>query len=431
MQKTASRNNRTNRTTRLGINNIKMNQPDQKCLTIPLTSLAHHLARRFASEQNSLEKAQQVYLNTLAILAVKDFLAELSYPTDLERGDSWNRAIIGFHNTADLFVLNLSKLECRPVIGKQTTVSLPREGREERRIGYVFVQFQEQLNEVELLGFVRALEPISPPEQIAIEELEPIDNLIDYLYRLEIATASLQENRQIAAIVPEQDSTQFLSEIIAQFDRIIRTGESDEQINKGAEILKIWVSEDYCRSPRELELKKISEILRDNLLNIWQIKQIETSSEANLSKAREWSIIKWLSDEIDELGKIVGWSLVEFEPSLAGIKAIDSQLLRRSLTRQLEIAGQNYELRIIPQSINSEESTWRFQLRNLAPRSFIPGGFKLKLLTEDGKDFTGNEDLATTATEELYLDVTVESGEALIWVTEPYPQNYRPEIFRF
>ena len=408
-----------------------MNQPDQKCLTISLTSLAHHLAHQFAREQNSLEKAKQVYLNTLAILAVRDFLEELSYPTDLERGDSWNRAIIGFHDTADLFVLNLSKLECRPIVGKQTTVSLPREVREERRIGYVFVQFQEQLNEVELLGFVRALEPISAPEQIALQELEPLDNLIDYLYRLEIATEICQKNRQIAAMVPEKDSTQFLSEIIAQFERIIRTGKSDEQINKGTEILNIWVSEDYCRSQRELELKKISQLLRDNLLNIWQIEQIETSPKANLSKAREWSILKWLSDEIDELGKVVGWSSVEFEPSLAGIKAIDSQLLRRALTRQLEIAGQTYELRISPQSINLEESTWRFQLRNLAPRSLIPGGFKLKLLTEDGKDFAGNEDLATTATEELYLDVTVESGEALIWVTEPYPQNYRPEIFRF
>ncbi len=423
MQKIASRNSSTNGTTRLGINKIKMNQFYQKCLTIPLTSLAHHLARQFASKQNRLQKAKQVYLNTLAILAVKDFLEELSYPTDLELGDSWNSAISCFHDTADLFVLNLSKLECRPLVGKQTTISLPREVREERRIGYVFVQFQEQVNEVQLLGFIRALDPISAPEKIALAELEPIDNLIDYLYRLEIATEILQKNRQIAAIVPEKDSTQFLSEIIAQFDRIIRTVEPDKQINKGTEILNLWVSEDYCRSQRELQLNKIARRLRDNLLDIWQI---ETSP-----KVPEWSILKWLSDEIDELAKVVGWSIVEFEPSVAGIKAIDSPIMTRSLTRQLEIAGQNYELRIIPQSINSEESTWRFQLRNLAPGGFIPGGFKLKLLTRDGEDFEGNQDLATTATEELYLDITVENGEGLIWVTEPYPQNYRREIFRF
>ncbi len=405
-----------------------MNQFHQQCLTIPLTSLANHLARQFASKQNNLEKAKQVYLNTLAILAVKDFLEELSYPTDLERGDSWNSAISCFHDTADLFILNLSKLECRPVVGKETIVSLPDEVREERRIAYVFVQFQEQLDRVELLGFIRALDPRSAPEEIALEELEPIDSLIDYLYRLEIATASLQKNRQIAEIVPEKDRNQFLSEIIAQFDRIIRTVGSDKQIEKGTEILNLWVSEDYCRSRRELELNKIARILRDNLLNIWQI---QTSPAVDFSKVREWSIIKWLSDEIDELGKAVGWSIVEFEPSVARTKAIDFQLLRRSLTRQLEIAGQNYELRIIPQSINSEESNWRFQLRNLTPGSLIPGGFKLKLLTKDSEDFEGNEDLATTATEELYLDITVETGESLIWVTEPYPQNYRPEIISF
>ncbi len=428
MQKTASRNSSANRTTKLGINKIKMNQFYQQCLNIPLTSLAHHLARQFASKQNSLEKAKQVYLNTLAILAVKDFLEELSYPTDLERGDSWNSAINCFHDVADLFILNLSKLECRPVVGKQKTFFLPREVAEQSRIAYIFVQFEEQLNEVQLLGFVRALDPISAPEKIAFEDLEAIDSLIDYLYRLEIAREILAKNHKIKAIAPEQDSNQFLSEIIAQFDRIIRTVAFNKQIEKGAEILNLWVREDYCRSQRELELNKIARILRDNLLDIWQI---EKSPQGDFSKIPEWSILKWLGNEIDELGKTVGWSIVELDPSIARIKAIDSQLLNRSLIRELEIAGQNYELRIVPQSINSEASNWRFQLRNLTPGSLIPGGFKLKLLTKDGEDFEGNEDLAITATEELYLDITVETGESLIWVTEPYPQNYRPEIFRF
>lgn len=395
-----------------------MDRSDRNSLNIPLTSRLHDLARRFASLQSDLKKGKQVYLNTLAVLAVKNFLAELSYSTDLERGDSWNRGINCFHDTADLFVLNLSKLECRPVIDKRSTVFLPREIREERRIGYVFVGFQERLDRVELLGFIRALDPLSPKEIIAIEDLEPIENLIDYLYRLEIATEILQENPQIAAIATKTDSTQFLSEIIAQFDRIITNIKPDKQIEQATQMLELWV-----RSPRELPLNKIATTIRNNLLDIWQI---ETTA-----KIPQWSILEWLSGEIDPLAEVLGWSILELEPSLVATKAIESQLTRRALTRNLKIAGQNYELRIIPQNIDLNQSTWRFQLRNLAPGNFIPLGFKLKFLTEEGQDFEGNEDMAIAATEELYLDITIENGEGLIWIVEPYPQDYRPEIVRF
>jgi hypothetical protein len=100
------------------------------------------------------------------------------------------------------------------------------------------------------------------------------------------------------------------------------------------------------------------------------------------------------------------------------------------LSRQLVIAGQTYELRIIPIN-NLLGGIWRFELCNASPGGCIPGGFKLRLLTEDRQPFENNEDVATTASERLYVEVELGSGEGLVWETEPIPENYDMEILRF
>jgi hypothetical protein len=81
-------------------------------------------------------------------------------------------------DVADLVLPGIGKLECRPVLHGKTAISLPPEVTEDR-IGYVAVRFSESLNEVHLLGFVRAV-AISPvSEQILIAELQPLDALLD------------------------------------------------------------------------------------------------------------------------------------------------------------------------------------------------------------------------------------------------------------
>jgi hypothetical protein len=55
----------------------------------------------------------------------------------------------------------------------------------------------------------------------------------------------------------------------------------------------------------------------------------------------------------------------------------------------------------------------------------------LRLLTEDLQVFEGNEDVALTAKEQLYIDVTLAPGEGLVWEIEPFPENYDREILHF
>lgn len=445
------------------MNNIQANN-----LTISLPPEAHQSARQFAIEQETVAKGKQVYLNTLAIYAVRDFLEELSFSTDLEQGDSWNPAIRCFHDVADLVIPGLGKLECRPIIERETSVLLPKEVRE-NRIGYVVVRFEEDLSKVELLGFCRALSSEFTAEEIQIDELEPIENSIDYLFRLELGHEFLESDDSIAVRVREKLESQSLGAIIAQFERMIRIAEPYEQRHQAQDILAMKTESElvarardgqgFAGEPVDEELKELAEELLDKLKEIWGLETevipqtLLPSDVAVVSSKRETPAIpigQWLQSGIAQLDLFIGWAVGEFELSAAGARAVGETSgdaepnSRKYITRQLKIAGQNYELRILPPgsfemksatasaiSLEKIEKTWRFQLRNLAPGGFIPGGFKLRLLTEDGQSFEGNEDVAKTAEQLLYVDVTLEANEGLTWETEPFPDSFCREILRF
>jgi hypothetical protein len=116
--------------------------------------------------------------------------------------------------------------------------------------------------------------------------------------------------------------------------------------------------------------------------------------------------------------------------SVGGARSVEETQPQTILSRQLAIAGQTYELRIIPQT-QGESTIWRFELRNAAVGAAIPGGFKLRLLTEDLQTFPNNEDIAITAVEQLFVEVGLESGEGIVWEIEPKSENYDREILRF
>lgn len=198
-----------------------MNTTEEYYYTIDLTAEHHQVAKNFAVQQDTTEKAKQVYLNTLAVFAVEAFLEEISFPADLEVGDSWNAAIRCFHDIADLLIPDLGKIECRPILPGETKVSLPTEL--EDRIAYVIVQFQEELNSCQLLGYYPTLDPISPAQELEISQLEPTENFIDYLFRLELGNDYIIGEAEEAVKVRERLESKSIPEIVAQFERIYRT----------------------------------------------------------------------------------------------------------------------------------------------------------------------------------------------------------------
>ena len=139
------------------------------------------------------------------------------------------------------------------------------------------------------------------------------------------------------------------------------------------------------------------------------------------------SVAQWLRTGVSALAQQIGWEQIELQPALIGARGAEPSTPSPALSRRLAIAGQTYELRVIPHP----ENIWRFELGNTAPGGLVPGGFKLRLLTEDLQPFEGNEAIAPTAVEVIAIEVALEAGEGLVWETEPIAEGFDLEILRF
>ncbi|MBD2666622.1 hypothetical protein B6N60_02087 [Richelia sinica FACHB-800] len=149
-------------------------------------------------------------------------------------------------------------------------------------------------------------------------------------------------------------------------------------------------------------------------------------SQQRLGLPEQWSVLQWLQRGVSQVAETAGWGKLNLEFGAAGARSVIENQPQQSISRQLAIAGQLYELSIIPQ-----RETWRFELRHLTVGVNIPGGFKLRLLTEDLQPFPNNEAVATTAVESLFIEVALDAGEGIVWEIEPLPDNYDQEILRF
>ncbi|BAY79322.1 hypothetical protein NIES25_58060 (plasmid) [Nostoc linckia NIES-25] len=152
--------------------------------------------------------------------------------------------------------------------------------------------------------------------------------------------------------------------------------------------------------------------------------------QRRLGLPEQWSVIQWLQSGVSQVAEAVGWGSFDLQLSAAGARGAEHTQLSTILSRRLAIAGQIYEMIIAPQN-NQDATIWRFELRNAAVGAAIPGGFKLRLLTEDLQPFPNNEDVATTAVEQLYVEVALEAGEGIVWEIQPFPDNYDWEILKF
>lgn len=267
-----------------------MNRTKSHHLTISLNSEAHEVARKFATQQDTVEKGKQVYLNTLAVYAVHSFLEWMNIESDISQGDSWHPAVRCFQDVADLFIPSLGKLECRPILEGATFISLPPEVTE-NRIGYVAVQFEEQLKDAQLLGFCPALDPQDIPNQLEIAELQPIEGLIDYLFRLELVNDFFQSEDEVVAKVKERLNAESFSEISAQLERIYRTYDKDEWRFAGGDFLA-----NYMTNEKGVSWKGTPSIIDREEFNESQQSELQDLAEELLEKLAEI----WGDEESDE-----------------------------------------------------------------------------------------------------------------------------------
>lgn len=150
-------------------------------IAVPLTRADRQKAQAFKDQQPIAEKADQIYENTLAVLATHHYLDMIDVPADLDRSYSQDPSTFLASNIADLYVPARGRLECRVVRESENACFIPaevwRNSDQHDRIGYVVVRLNETNTEATVLGFV----PEVSVERLPLSYLQSLDDLIDRL----------------------------------------------------------------------------------------------------------------------------------------------------------------------------------------------------------------------------------------------------------
>lgn len=142
-------------------------------ISIALTNAMRDVAWRSARRHPSREKQGEVFRNLLAVQAVETFLIRMGVKTG--RGsDSYDLAAQLSLDVADLEILGVGRLECRPVNPKAVHCDFPMETWSDR-LGYVAVVIEA--TQATLLGFL----PEVQAEQVLLDRFEPLTNLFEAL----------------------------------------------------------------------------------------------------------------------------------------------------------------------------------------------------------------------------------------------------------
>ncbi|MBD6615501.1 DUF1822 family protein [Komarekiella sp. 'clone 1'] len=147
--------------------------------TVPLSFEAHAIAQHYQKQQLLPLKAKQVYLNTLAVYAVDFYLRCLGFEVDANQNDSRNPMIVKMMDVADLWVKQLGRLECRPVLPDAKVCEIPPDAWSDR-IGYVAVQMSQTLKEATLLGFTQ-----TAMAKVPLSNLRSLSEFLAYLHQLQ------------------------------------------------------------------------------------------------------------------------------------------------------------------------------------------------------------------------------------------------------
>ncbi|NJR19249.1 MAG: DUF1822 family protein [Calothrix sp. CSU_2_0] len=155
--------------------------------TVPLSFEAHSLAQKCRQGVSNQAKAEQVYLNTLAVYAVDNYLRCMGFETDWEQSDSRDNVAMRIMDVADLTVKKIGKLECRPVLADAEVLQIPPEVWEDR-VGYVAVQLDSTLKSANILGFTRDVVAEFP-----LNKLQSLSDFLLYLSELEVVESRQEE----------------------------------------------------------------------------------------------------------------------------------------------------------------------------------------------------------------------------------------------
>ncbi|MBD2504088.1 DUF1822 family protein [Anabaena azotica] len=167
-------------------------------IQFPIPASFRQQARAYASQYFTPNAKERIYLSTLAVLVADAYFRLLGFETNLAKPERWNAVSRLWSEANELELTGLGYLECRVVPVEQHTVTL-LPGRlsggqgspvSNNCLGYLFVEIASSEKEATLIGFLPAVHPETVDKEIAIDELQSMDDLIDYLAQQEAFSLS-------------------------------------------------------------------------------------------------------------------------------------------------------------------------------------------------------------------------------------------------
>ncbi|MGB0560833.1 MAG: DUF1822 family protein [Spirulinaceae cyanobacterium] len=144
-------------------------------LMLPIPASVQQQAQQFAARQPTPRQGVQVYLNTLAVWTVHQYLTLMQIPTALAQSDSWQPGTQSLLHSADLLIPAWGRLECLAFRPGQAQVSIAP-GAIAHRWGLVGVEVSDRLNAATLLGFLPAAPTL--PATVQRQSLRSLDELL-------------------------------------------------------------------------------------------------------------------------------------------------------------------------------------------------------------------------------------------------------------
>lgn len=172
------------------MNTIQLPRP----IKLEINPQINQFAEVFANKQTNSQKRKQVYLNTVAILAVHSYLKWMEFKTDPANSDSWDYLAQTFNDVADLTIKNVGTIECRPITPDQEQVEIPSIYQDNRLACVVVSIARDEIHQVEKVELVGAYLPQDQtvlPEVINLSELQSCEELVDYLEDVELKNEEL------------------------------------------------------------------------------------------------------------------------------------------------------------------------------------------------------------------------------------------------
>lgn len=359
-------------------------------ITISLRSKHRATAEQFAKVATHPDQRDVIYHNTLAILALSDWLNWLQIPHSHQDCESWDSIIRGFDDVADLAIEGVGRVECRPVFPGADALEIAPESRADR-VGYFAIGLDLQTGdrpEATLIGFIPT-SALFDREQIWLSDLQSLDDFLEWW------DAKVAETRVINSETSQQNISTSNAVADSEIDPKINP-EINPTINP-----RINPEPDSELPP---EVKPTGAKPAVSLIS-WLDKQFDHGWQ-NLSDL--------LQDLLEPDSFRVSYRK---QPKTTGAKALDIQNLEKPIILSVVIG--NHELteeeEISPENLSESLLLWdiTIRLQNLNVEMPLPNELQLTLLDPLGQileQATPDGDSNTC----LQIDFIAEPGETFM-----------------